>query len=154
MPGPGAYDAHSVSMVVDNSPFVSFPKEKKGLNLSFNDVPGPGAYTQQRKADASPQWKFGSQSKDTYRPSEAPGPGAYEAKAPKSKGGAAIITSRHSVEKKEAVPGPGTYEPTLGKKAPQYSVGSGPRGDLSNRAGEPGPGQYEADRPSSATAPK
>ena len=153
IPGPGAYTTDlSVGKDGKRGPNYSFTRDKKGLKIAGSEAPGPGNYAPQVSSLTSLGNKFGTDSKSARSLYDSPGPGAYDPKRPTS-AKTAVLTSRHSTKNTEIVPGPGAYSPQVSPKAPQYSVGAAARGEPGDKAGIPGPGQYDI-RPSSASAPK
>ncbi len=127
---------------------TDFTKEKE-------HVPGPGTY----RPD-SPSKTIGtkiglSERKVFSGQSDTPAPGTYEIPSKISESPTFTI-GRKSPEKHEnGIPGPGEYNAEvvrLRDKSPQFSISKAPRKDMTDtaRVANPGPGAYEAKRPTSA----
>lgn len=151
-PGPGNYEFDR-QKVNQSAPKFSFGKELRG-NEMRPKTPGPGSYELKPKLGAeAPKISMSFYRPLSSVPQESPGPGAYQPnlknknKSPEYKIGS---SKREIVDKETKLkPGPGTYNPDkvdyVKSKAPQWVMGSEPRGDMTSSAviNNPGPGNYE-----------
>jgi hypothetical protein len=111
-------------------------------------MPGPGAYTGDRKNEG-PKFGFGSSSKASsiFVSKNTPGPGTYTSRSMTSDAGAAhySMTPRRpdfTPGYSKFGPGPGTYTRNYKEKSPAFSLGRSKRKDVTKMDGVPGPGNY------------
>ncbi|EGR31757.1 hypothetical protein IMG5_102570 [Ichthyophthirius multifiliis] len=115
---------------------------KRGNLNGSQFVPGPGAYTVEKKQKViPPNWKFGTSNRSGFRATQNPGPGSYLISS-KNIGAKFSIGREQRAEKSTFVPGPGTYNPNKSscQSPPQYSMGM-KYNHLDGRF-QPGPGAY------------
>lgn len=135
-PGPGAYEARPV---IGEGPKASIHPRHE--NKYETEVPGPGHYDPNLK---SPQLLTHFPKSEKFAPikSDAPGPGAYEARPAIGEGPKASIHPRHENRYDSDVPGPGYYEPVNPKhKLVPIHFSKAPK-DQSYGKNIPGPGEY------------
>eukprot|EP01067_Filipodium_phascolosomae_P001292 Filipodium_phascolosomae@DN1872_c0_g1_i1.p1 len=125
---------------VRTSPKWSFGG-KSPATLSSN-VPGPGAYNEAYavKTEKAPQYRFGSEARDTSKLSNNPGPGQYNVSSLKDKTGW-TMGGRREAMLKDASPGPAAYNPALNQKGPEWGFHATKR-DWILKSTVPGPGTY------------
>jgi len=138
-PGPGQYDSPA-----NASKGITIPQSKGPKNSALN--PGPGQYLV-KESTFSPQGpSMGKSKRDlaTEGKNGGVGPGSYNYPSDGQKGGQTIgKSSRSPLEGKEALPGPGQYDPA--KSRPEYKFAMGIKTKDQNMNDAPGPGIYNPD---------
>lgn len=133
IPGPGVYKAVKATTVYKSSGNITIGNsERKGMiNEGLLQVPGPGNYNDKKiiKGTKAPAYGMGTGPKDVVDLSSnrtVPGPGLYSQSVQRTKVGAAIGNDPRFKEKKNQVPGPGTYRlPSMvGTVASYHNVGT------------------------------
>ena len=153
-PGPGAYNHDTFGTVLQRSPqpLMGTSKRDDLHTQSMKELPGPGQYEPDEKLKG-PKWGFGTQSRGKETANMTPAPGSYNFQSTLDPRGYSM-SGKHpdnTLREASAVPGPGSYNPSLTDRAPSYRVGTGVRSDFATGAQAPGPGAYDpAVRPKSA----
>ncbi|OMJ81022.1 hypothetical protein SteCoe_18583 [Stentor coeruleus] len=130
-------------MHISSAPAWSFGG-KSDEKQHFN-TPGPGNYNPSvSKFENSPNYRIGTSSRESLKPSGTPGPGTYESKSTIINKPAPKIGTSQRPPLNDAIetPGPGTYQirPTT-IEGPKYTMTS--RRSTSKINSSPGPGHYD-----------
>ena len=151
-PGPGMYNAEA-----PRSHYAATITGKPA-DMRRNDAPGPGTYEDNTRVvkDKTPAYQMSPVRRGDIVSSEQtskPGPGHYNAEAPRSQY-SATITGKPADMRRNDAPGPGTYEDNtrvVKDKTPAYQMSPVRRGDIvsSEQTSKPGPGHYNAEAPRS-----
>mmetsp|Transcript_12755 Transcript_12755/g.30526 ORF Transcript_12755/g.30526 Transcript_12755/m.30526 type:complete len:225 (+) Transcript_12755:56-730(+) len=143
----------SAPLITNLSQVKTLPKwsfQGRSGREAAQNVPGPGAYghitSEKDKFAKSPNFVFGSSSRDGGRGAAQPGPGQYSPDDPNitsTRYGFGTST-RGPISRRSGGPGPGSYEArsTL-EGGPKYTAA--PRRSQSAGSAVPGPGQYGKD---------
>lgn len=132
IPGPGIYKAPDAKVLFKHTGNTTIGKaERKGMITEGAVLtPGPGTYKEpvHTKRVKPPSYGMGTGPKDVKDLSSSksvPGPGLYDQSVKRTRVGAAIGNDSRFKEKKNEVPGPGSYRlpPLVGSVAPYHNIG-------------------------------
>ena len=137
VPGPGQYESDQTDLTNrQKAPSYTIGNESKTSRPSSAFTPGPGSYETERKYQG-PQWKFGSQSRESLILIEKPGPGVYSIPETASQ-------SKNLIRPRQPTPGPGSYNPnSVRPKSPTWKIGTSSRDEFKKvKFQSPGPADY------------
>lgn len=146
-PGPGSYE--NKNRILSPSWSMGTQAKLKGLGVYKNEVPGPGAYTDNYVRPHSTAPIIGSAKKGMkIETGQTPGPGAYEVIQKAVEGPKFSMKGRDLKEHDDGIPGPGYYDQDVNNvnakdRAPAYKLGTAARIEEKKVALNPGPGQYD-----------
>mmetsp|Transcript_14375 Transcript_14375/g.36745 ORF Transcript_14375/g.36745 Transcript_14375/m.36745 type:complete len:236 (-) Transcript_14375:116-823(-) len=150
-PGPGQYSPEETRRP-SSAQYGFGSSQRNGLRGSPKaSNPGPGAYHHQgRIGDEGPTYHIASR-REGKKPSEVPGPGAYEVELDHTVNTLATVpsspkfgfgTAQREALRLQMSPGPGAYTVDSDASGPKFSMPS--RRDIRKSLDTPGPGQYES----------
>mmetsp|Transcript_1219 Transcript_1219/g.1347 ORF Transcript_1219/g.1347 Transcript_1219/m.1347 type:complete len:436 (+) Transcript_1219:168-1475(+) len=171
-PGPGAYNSDKFDPFQKKMAKFSMGKDKRKhiSKLLFQNTPGPGHYSIERKINKGSKYSFGVKHQDLNKTisQTTPGPGNYSPQklpkfSPKFTFGSKLDkdlstmkavpgSGNYSIGSMVKHPGPGSYNPndqtySLIKKSPHFRFASSGRNTCNRKQiNFPGPGNYNINR--------